>query len=80
MSTTLVILGSPRKGANSETIAMAMAEESKKKGNTIKTYRLNDQKNAMGCQGCNACKTKGFFITKDDHAQILDNVRMRIPL
>lgn len=75
MSTTLVILGSPRKGANSETIAMAMAEESKKKGNTIKTYRLNDLKNARGCQGCNACKTKGFCITKDDHAQILDNVR-----
>ena len=75
MTTTLVILGSPRKGANSETIAMAMAEESKKKGNTIKTYRLNDLKNARGCQGCNACKKKGFCITKDDHTQILDDVR-----
>ncbi|NLN72161.1 MAG: flavodoxin family protein [Thermoplasmatales archaeon] len=75
MTKTLVILGSPRKGANSETIAMAMAGASEKKGNTVKTYRLNDLKNVKGCQGCNACKEKGYCIVKDDHALILADVK-----
>ena len=75
MTKTLVILGSTRKGANSETIAMAMAGASEKKGNTVKTYRLNDLKNVKGCQGCNACKEKGYCIVKDDHALILADVK-----
>lgn len=75
MATTVVLLGSPRKGANSETIALAMAGEAEKKGNGIKTYRLNDLKDAKGCQACGACKKKGFCITKDDHSAILDDIR-----
>ena len=74
MATTVVILGSPRKG-NSEAIAMAMANEAKAKGNTIKEYRINSLKNAKGCQSCYGCKKAGKCVVKDDIGEILDEIR-----
>ena len=74
MSTTVVILGSPRKG-NSEAIAMAVANEAKAKGSTIKEYRLNSLKNVKGCQSCYGCKKAGRCVVKDDLTPILDDMR-----
>ena len=74
MASTVVILGSPRKG-NSEAIAMAIANEAKAKGNTIKEYRINQLKNAKGCQSCYGCKKAGKCVVKDDVSEILDDIR-----
>lgn len=74
MATTVVILGSPRKG-NSEAIALAVAAEAKAKGNTIKEYKLNMLKNAKGCQSCYGCKKAGKCVVKDDITEILDDIR-----
>lgn len=74
MASTVVILGSPRKG-NSEAIALAIAAEAKAKGNEIKEYRLNQLKNAKGCQSCYGCKKAGKCVVKDDIAVILDDLR-----
>ena len=74
MTSTVVILGSPRKG-NSEAIAMAIANEAKAKGSTIKEYRINSLKNAKGCQSCYGCKKAGKCVVKDDISAILDDMR-----
>lgn len=74
MATTVVILGSPRNG-NSDAIANAMAAEAKAKGNTVKTFKLNDLKNAKGCQSCYGCKAKGRCVVKDDIGDVLDAIR-----
>lgn len=74
MTTTVVLLGSPRKG-NSEAIAMAMADEAKSKGNEIKVFHLAKLKNAKGCQSCYACKEKGKCIQNDDQTEILNAIR-----
>ncbi len=74
MATTVVILGSPRNG-NSDAIAKAIAAEAKAKGNTIKEYKLNQLKNAKGCQSCYGCKKAGKCVVKDDISIILDDLR-----
>ena len=74
MASTVVLLGSPRKG-NSEGIAMAIANEAKAKGNTIIEYRINQLKNAKGCQSCYGCKKAGKCVIKDDIAQVLEDIR-----
>ncbi len=73
MASTVVILGSPRKG-NSEAIAEAIANEAKAKGNEIKTFKMN-QLNVKGCQGCFGCKKAGKCVVKDDMLEVLDAVR-----
>ena len=74
MATTVVILGSPRKG-NSDAIALAIAAEAKAKGNVIKEFKLNQLKNAKGCQSCYGCKKSGRCVVKDDITEILDAIR-----
>ena len=74
MMSTVVIIGSPRKG-NSETIALAMAEGAKENGNAIKTYYLNKMKNVKGCQSCYGCKKTGKCVVKDDQSEILEALR-----
>ena len=74
MASTVVILGSPRKG-NSEAIAMAIANEAKAKGNTIKAYNIQQLKNAKGCYSCYGCKKAGKCVVKDDITPILDDIR-----
>jgi multimeric flavodoxin WrbA len=74
MSTTVFIIGSPRKG-NSEAIALAMAEEVKKKGNKAEIFNLNKLKDVKGCQSCYGCKKVGHCVVKDDQTAILDAIR-----
>lgn len=74
MAKIAVVLGSPRKG-NSETIAMKVAEAAKANGNEIEVFRINDLKNAKGCQACMGCKKAGKCVIKDDMLPVLDAVR-----
>ncbi len=73
MSSTVVILGSPRKG-NSDAIAEAVAEGAKANGNEIKTFKLN-KLDAKGCQSCYGCKKTGKCVVKDEMAEVLEAVR-----
>lgn len=75
MTTTVMILGSPNKNGNSATIANAVAEGAKSKGNEIKTFFLNELKNAKGCQSCYGCKKNVGCVQKDDLAPILKAIR-----
>ena len=74
MASTVVIIGSPRKG-NSEAIALAIAKGAKSKGNSIQEFYLNRLKNGKGCQSCYGCKKAGRCVVKDDNLTILDAIR-----
>lgn len=75
MAKIAVVLGSPRKG-NSETIAMKIAETAKQNGNDIEVFRLNDLKNAKGCQACMGCKKAGQgCIRKDGLTPVLEAIK-----
>jgi multimeric flavodoxin WrbA len=52
------VFGSPRKGANSETIAEAFLQEAQKLGAQVERFSLCRMK-FQGCIACMACKTKG---------------------
>lgn len=67
----LVILGSPRKGGNSETLALATAEAFAEAGGSYEVVRLNNLK-LRPCQGCGGCDTTGDCILKDDMAELYE--------
>lgn len=52
------IFGSPRQGANSETIAEAFLQEARQLGASIERFHLREMR-YQGCIACMACKTKG---------------------
>ena len=71
----LVLLGSPRKGGNSETAARKIAEAVVNDGGEANYIRLNDLK-MRPCQGCGGCEKKGSCVLKDemtDLYQIVDD-------
>lgn len=69
------ILGSPRSGANSETIARKFLETAEALGAEVKTYHLNKM-NYRGCQGCLACKRGSEeCVLRDDVAEVLSAIR-----
>lgn len=69
----LVVLGSPRKGGNSETIAEKIAEPMGKAGWSIEYVRLNDLK-LRPCQGCGGCDKTGMCVVKDDMIDLYKTV------
>lgn len=75
MADIVAVLASPRKGANSDAIAMKMVEGAEKNGKTVKVYRINDLENKKGCQACMACKKTGKCVVKDDIGEILEEIR-----
>lgn len=69
------LLGSPRKNANSSTIADRFCKTAETLGAEVQTFTLNDL-NYRGCQGCMACKTKlDRCAVEDDLTQVLDSIR-----
>jgi multimeric flavodoxin WrbA len=69
------LLGSPRAGSNSSTIAKRFIVTAEKSGAKVKSYILNDLK-YRGCQGCMACKTKlEKCVLQDDLAEVLEAVQ-----
>jgi multimeric flavodoxin WrbA len=69
------LLGSPRKGGNSSTIANHLMATAKRLGADTRAFELNSL-NYRGCQGCYACKTTlDHCILKDDLTGVLEAVR-----
>jgi multimeric flavodoxin WrbA len=69
----LVVLGSPRKRGNGETLAGKVAEMVEQGGGTVDYIRLNDL-NIRPCQGCGGCEKSGNCVIKDDMTAIYETV------
>lgn len=69
----LVVLGSPRKNGNSETLAKKVADGIEKGGGKVDYIRLNDL-NIRPCQGCGGCEKTGDCVLKDDLTPLFEVV------
>ena len=70
----VVLSGSPRKGANTDTMVEAFAETAREAGHTVEVIRVAGKKIA-GCLGCQYCFAhEGACVQKDDMAEILDKM------
>jgi len=70
----LGIAGSPRKGANSETLLAAALEGAAELGAETEIVRLNDL-DYSPCQVCQGCKKAGRCIVKDDMQGVHEKLR-----
>lgn len=69
----LVLLGSPRKGANGETLVQKIAEVMEQGGWLTEYIRLNEL-SVRPCQGCGGCDKTGNCVVKDDMTEIYQAV------
>ncbi len=69
----LIVLGSPRKGGNGETLARKVAESVINSGGVVDYIRLNDL-NLRPCQGCGGCDKTGKCVIKDDMTEVYQAV------
>lgn len=69
----LVLLGSPRKGGNSETLSRSVAGTVEDDGGSVEYVRLNDLE-LRPCQGCGGCNKTGVCVVKDDMGDLYDQV------
>lgn len=65
------IVGSPRKGGNTETLVEKVLSGAKEVGAEVEILKLNEM-NIHGCQGCNFCKENGRCRQQDDMQKIYD--------
>jgi len=68
-----VLLGSPRKKGNSETLAQAVVKPIEHAGGTVEYIRLNDL-SLRPCQGCGGCDKTGNCVIEDDMSEIYATV------
>jgi len=61
----VVLLGSPRKNGNSETVVQAVVAPIEKNGGAVEYIRLNEL-NLRPCQGCGGCDKTGICVVQDD--------------
>ena len=69
----VVLLGSPRKKGNSETLARLVVRPIEQDGGTVEYIRLNDL-SLRPCQGCGGCDKTGNCVIKDDMSDIYSAV------
>lgn len=69
----LGIIGSPRAKGNSATLLKKVLEGAKSKGADISMLSLNGL-DIKGCINCDACKTSGKCVIKDDMQNIYDMI------
>ena len=69
----VVLLGSPRKNGNSETVAKAVVAPIEQSGGSVEYIRLNDF-SLRPCQGCGGCDKSGNCIIDDDMKDIYTKV------
>jgi len=69
----LVLLGSPRKAGNSDTLARLIGKSVEEGGGTVEYVYLNDL-SLRACQGCGGCEKSGVCVVKDDMGPIFDAV------
>lgn len=75
MKKIVCVLGSPRKGGNTEVIANKIIQTAESLGATSQTFRLYDM-NFKGCVACLACKkTTDFCVLQDDLTPLLEAIR-----
>ncbi len=65
----VVLLGSPRKNGNTETLVRAAVGPIEQDGGSVEYIRLNDL-NLRPCQGCGGCDKTGSCVIKDDMTDI----------
>jgi len=71
---TLIILGSPRKNGNSETLAQTVASGILQVPDTsVEFIRLNDLRIAP-CQGCGGCNKTSICVIEDDMTALYEKV------
>ena len=71
----VVLSGSPRKGANTDTMVEAFAETAREGGHTVDVVRVASKKIA-GCLGCQHCFThEGTCVQKDDMADVIESLK-----
>ena len=70
---TVIVLGSPRKNGNSETLARAVAKGLEEGGATTEYIRLNGL-SIRPCQGCGGCDKTGRCVIKDDMQEVYEKV------
>lgn len=69
----LALLGSPRKGGNSETLARSIGASIEEGGGTAEYVHLNSL-SLRPCQGCGGCDKTGICVVKDDMGEIFEAV------
>ncbi|MBU0662910.1 MAG: flavodoxin family protein [Proteobacteria bacterium] len=71
---TLIILGSPRKNGNSETLARSVASGIEQNSDaTLEFIRLNDLQ-ISPCQGCGGCDKTSTCVINDDMTALYEKV------
>lgn len=70
---TVIVLGSPRKNGNSETLAKAVVQGLEEGGSTTEFIRLNTL-SIRACQGCGGCDKTGECVIKDDMQEVYEKV------
>jgi multimeric flavodoxin WrbA len=71
---TLIVLGSPRKNGNSETLARSVASGIQEIPDaTVEFIRLNDLK-ISPCQGCGGCNKTSTCVIDDDMTALYEKV------
>ena len=65
----LILSSSPRKGGNSETLAVAFAKGAQEAGHQVETVYLREKQVGF-CKGCFACLKQGRCVIKDDAVEI----------
>ena len=71
----VVLSGSPRKGANTDTMVEAFAETAREVGHTVEVIRVASKKIA-GCLGCQYCFAhEGACVQKDDMADVIESLK-----
>lgn len=71
----VVLSGSPRKDANTDTMVEAFAETAREAGHTVEVVRVAGKKIA-GCLGCQYCFAhEGACVQKDDMAGVVEALK-----
>lgn len=71
----VVLSGSPRKGANTDTMVEVFAETAREGGHTVEVIRVASKKIA-GCLGCQYCFAhEGVCVQKDDMANVIESLK-----
>ena len=71
----LVILGSPRKNGNSETLVKTVIEGIEEKILcTVESIYLHGLKDLNPCRGCGGCEKTGMCVIKDDMIELYEKV------
>jgi multimeric flavodoxin WrbA len=69
----VALLGSPRKGGNTDVLADALLRGARKEGAEVEKIALRDRKIAP-CRACYGCKKSGKCVIEDDMAGVLKDL------